>query len=52
MSESAERGRFGRTEPNEYLIGVWGGRELRLTTMDEQAKIFNEQPRREFWTTG
>jgi hypothetical protein len=29
---------------NEYFLGVWGGRELRLTTMDEQAKKTSEQP--------
>jgi hypothetical protein len=40
MRESGERGRYGGTEPNEYLIGVWGGRELRMTTQDEQAKTF------------
>ena len=48
------RGGFGGTEPNEYLIGAsfaeatkaegWGGRELRLTTQDEQAKKTSEQP--------
>jgi|GEM_PF-6875855 len=33
MSESEERGRFGGTEPNEYLIGVWGWQ--RAATDDE-----------------
>lgn len=35
---------LGGTEPNEYLIGVWGGRGLRMTTQDEQAKLSSEQP--------
>ena len=26
--KGGESGRIGGTEPNEYHIGVWGGREL------------------------
>jgi hypothetical protein len=37
-------GREWGTSFRKHHVGVWGGRELRLTTMDEQAKKTREQP--------